>query len=239
MHRYKRSDATPLSSEDIQDIIKAKNSMKRASETMAKKYKISSRRVYQIWRGLEHPPDPLLKKNINWDKKIENNSDIVYSIDTSDTPDTPHSTTTSHSIIFFINTTDGPHIMNRTNTPHNIDINMVNPSPRRYMRSDATKLSTTDYEDIMQYRDMKSKPLEQLRKKFHISTSLPLSYSSTNAIDKQDIPEATTLLENMIRDVSLECNTTSDSKKKKTGGKNPKSKSVSISDSKDLSERVL
>jgi hypothetical protein len=83
---------------------------------------------------------------------------------------------------------------------------MINPSPRRYMRSDATKLSSTDYEDIMQYRDMKSKPLDQLRKKFHISTSrlyqiwrgqemgrvewnysaVPLSYSSTNDIDNQN-----------------------------------------------------
>ncbi|CAG8717045.1 16186_t:CDS:2, partial [Funneliformis caledonium] len=74
----------------------------------------------------------------------------------------------------------------------------------RYMRSDTTKLSSTDYEDIMQYRDMKSKPLDQLRKKFHVSTSclyqiwrgqevgrlewnysaVPLSYPSTNVIDK-------------------------------------------------------
>uniref|UniRef100_U9SP75 Uncharacterized protein n=1 Tax=Rhizophagus irregularis (strain DAOM 181602 / DAOM 197198 / MUCL 43194) TaxID=747089 RepID=U9SP75_RHIID len=44
MLRYLRSDATPLSAEDIQDIIKAKNSMKRASEAMANKYKISTRR---------------------------------------------------------------------------------------------------------------------------------------------------------------------------------------------------
>src|SRR5436305_3372767 len=83
---------------------------------------------------------------------------------------------------------------------------MTNPPLRRYMRSDATKLSTADYEDIMQYRDMKFKPLDQLRKKFHISTSrlyqiwrgqemrrvewnysaVPLSYSSTNDIDNQN-----------------------------------------------------
>ncbi|CAG8707047.1 22398_t:CDS:1, partial [Gigaspora rosea] len=44
MIRYLRSDATYLSAENIQDIIKAKNSMKRASETMANKYKISTRR---------------------------------------------------------------------------------------------------------------------------------------------------------------------------------------------------
>jgi DNA invertase Pin-like site-specific DNA recombinase len=72
MRRYLRSDATPLSSEDVQDIIKAKNSMKRASEVIAKKYKISSRWVYRIWREQEHSPDPLLKQNINWDEEIEN-----------------------------------------------------------------------------------------------------------------------------------------------------------------------
>src|SRR5581483_1091544 len=55
MVRYLRSDATSLSDEDIQDIINAKDLMNRASEVMAKKYKISPRRVYQIWRG-EHPP---------------------------------------------------------------------------------------------------------------------------------------------------------------------------------------
>ncbi|CAG8443145.1 10299_t:CDS:2 [Ambispora gerdemannii] len=83
---------------------------------------------------------------------------------------------------------------------------MIPSPPRRYMRSDATKLSSADYEDIMQYRDMKSKPLDQLRKKFHISTSrsyqiwkgqevgrvewnysaVPISYSRTNDIDKQN-----------------------------------------------------
>jgi hypothetical protein len=111
---------------------------------------------------------------------------------------------------------------------------MINPPPRRYMCSDATKLSFADYEDIMQYRDMKSKPLDQLRKKFHVSTSrlyqiwrgqevrrvewnylaVPLSYPSTNVIDKQNVPE-----------VSVEC-----SKVKKTGEKKPKSKSVRISE---------
>jgi hypothetical protein len=55
MVRYLRSDATSLSDEDIRDIINAKDLMNRASEVMAKKYKISPRRVYQIWRG-EHPP---------------------------------------------------------------------------------------------------------------------------------------------------------------------------------------
>ena len=58
MVRYLRSDATCLSDKDIQDIINARNSMKRASEVMADKYKISSRRVYQIWRGAHPPIDP-------------------------------------------------------------------------------------------------------------------------------------------------------------------------------------
>ncbi|CAG8763220.1 2423_t:CDS:1, partial [Rhizophagus irregularis] len=62
MLRYLRSDATPLSAEDIQDIIKAKNSMKQASEAMTNKYKISSQQVYQIWRGVHPQIDP---KDIN------------------------------------------------------------------------------------------------------------------------------------------------------------------------------
>jgi len=53
-----RSDATCLSDKDIQDIINARNSMKQASEVIANKYKISSRRVYQIWRGAHPPIDP-------------------------------------------------------------------------------------------------------------------------------------------------------------------------------------
>ena len=57
MVRYLRSDVTPLSEDDIQDIINARYSMKRASQIMAKKYKISSRRVYQIWRCLQAPVD--------------------------------------------------------------------------------------------------------------------------------------------------------------------------------------
>ncbi|CAG8536777.1 2875_t:CDS:1, partial [Dentiscutata erythropus] len=56
--RYLRSDATPLSDDNIQDIINARNSMKRASEAMAIKYKISTRRVYQIWRDNHPPIDP-------------------------------------------------------------------------------------------------------------------------------------------------------------------------------------
>ncbi|RHZ87119.1 hypothetical protein Glove_40g45 [Diversispora epigaea] len=56
--RYLRSDATPLSDDNIQDIINARNSMKRASEAMAIKYKISTRRVYQIWRENHPPIDP-------------------------------------------------------------------------------------------------------------------------------------------------------------------------------------
>ncbi|CAI2198284.1 14598_t:CDS:1, partial [Funneliformis geosporum] len=32
------------------------------------------------------------------------------------------------------------------------------------MRSDVTKLSSADYENIMQYRDMKFKPLKEIKK---------------------------------------------------------------------------
>src|SRR6185436_15555398 len=56
--RYLRSDAIPLSDDNIQDIINARNSMKRASEAMAIKYKISTRRVYQIWKENHPPIDP-------------------------------------------------------------------------------------------------------------------------------------------------------------------------------------
>ena len=145
---------------------------------------------------------------------------------------------------------------------------MTNPPLRRYMRSDATKLSTADYEDIMQYRDMKSKPLEQLRKKFHISSSrlyqiwrgqevgrvewnystVPLSYSSTNDIDKQNDTDfqnkynSTILaLENVIPDGAEKPSRSTDpvseegiisgSKVKKTGGKKTKSKPVRVSES--------
>ncbi|MGF7230909.1 hypothetical protein [Arachidicoccus sp.] len=63
MVRYLRADATSLSDEDIRDIINAKDLMNRASEIMARKYKISPWRVYQIWRG-EHPPiAPILINN--------------------------------------------------------------------------------------------------------------------------------------------------------------------------------
>jgi hypothetical protein len=114
---------------------------------------------------------------------------------------------------------------------------------------------------------MKSKPLEQLRKKFHISSSrlyqiwrgqevgrvewnyltVPLSYSSTNDIDKQNDTDfqnkynSTILaLKNVIPDGAEKPSRSTDpvseegvisgSKVKKTGGKKPKSKSVRISE---------
>ncbi|RIB21297.1 hypothetical protein C2G38_2176996 [Gigaspora rosea] len=55
--RYLRSDATSLSVDNIQDIINTRNSMKRASEAITIKYKISTRRVYQIWRDNHLPID--------------------------------------------------------------------------------------------------------------------------------------------------------------------------------------
>ena len=71
MVRYLRSDATSLSDKDIRDIINSKDLMNRASEVMAKKYKISPRRVYQIWRG-EHPPiAPMLEHSMPLTSKTE------------------------------------------------------------------------------------------------------------------------------------------------------------------------
>ncbi|CAG8673257.1 8221_t:CDS:2, partial [Funneliformis caledonium] len=79
----------------------------------------------------------------------------THGIDTPDTPNTSNTSDTSCSInflyTFFTNTTNSLHTIRRINpsdTPHN-----------------------TDYKNIMQYQDMKSKPLDQLRKRFHISTS--------------------------------------------------------------------
>ncbi|CAI2200662.1 8496_t:CDS:2, partial [Funneliformis geosporum] len=109
-------------------------------------------------------------------------SELAHSIDTPDTPDTSYSINFLHA--FFINTTNSLHTMCRINpsdTPHNtgslhsFDTTYspysINISRTKYMRSDATKLSSADYKDIMQYQDMKSKPLDQLRKRFHVSTS--------------------------------------------------------------------
>ena len=55
MRRYLRSDATLLLPEAYSDIINAKGK-KNILPVLAKKYKISSRRVYQIWREQEYPP---------------------------------------------------------------------------------------------------------------------------------------------------------------------------------------
>ena len=71
MRRYLRSDATSLSPEAYCDIIDAKGK-KNISSVLAKKYKISSRRVYQIWRGQEYPPGVSLAiQNNGWVKEIE------------------------------------------------------------------------------------------------------------------------------------------------------------------------
>ena len=48
---------------------------------------------------------------------------------------------------------------------------MITLSLNIYISSRASYLSSTDYKDIMQYRDMKSKPLAQLSKKYNISNS--------------------------------------------------------------------
>ena len=86
MVRFLRSDATHLSDEDIKDIINARNTMKRASEIMAKKYKISPRRVYQIWRD-NHPPldlsEHFIETMINESSKmIDESSEIINELST-------------------------------------------------------------------------------------------------------------------------------------------------------------
>ncbi|CAI2196737.1 4815_t:CDS:1, partial [Funneliformis geosporum] len=42
---------------------------------------------------------------------------------------------------------------------------------KTHISSRASYLSPADYKDIMQYRDMKSKPVTQLSKKYNISNS--------------------------------------------------------------------
>ena len=80
---------------------------------------------------------------------------------------------------------------------------MITPSLKTHISSRARYLSPADYKDIMQYRDMKSKPLAQLSKKYNISNSRLYQIwrgqefnriqwndlaviSSTNVIDKQN-----------------------------------------------------
>ena len=48
---------------------------------------------------------------------------------------------------------------------------MITLSLNTYISSRASYLSPVNYKDIMQYRDMKSKPLAQLSKKYNISNS--------------------------------------------------------------------
>ena len=48
---------------------------------------------------------------------------------------------------------------------------MITPQLKTHISSKASYLSSADYKDIMQYRNMKSKPLAQLSKKYNISNS--------------------------------------------------------------------
>ena len=73
MVRFLRSDASHLSDKDIQDIIDARNTIKRASEAMATKYKISPRRVYQIWRGIVPPIDTSIPVMIKSNQLVYSN----------------------------------------------------------------------------------------------------------------------------------------------------------------------
>ena len=105
---------------------------------------------------------------------------------------------------------------------------MIIPPLKTHINSRASYLSPADYKDIMQYRDMKPKPLAQLSKKYKISNSrlyqiwrgqefnriqwndvvVPLS---TNVIDKQNEADfqnkydsTITALENVMRDTEVE-----------------------------------
>ncbi|CAB4417053.1 unnamed protein product [Rhizophagus irregularis] len=105
---------------------------------------------------------------------------------------------------------------------------MIIPPLKTHISSRARYLSPADYKDIMQYRDMKSKPLAQLSKKYNISNSRLYQIwrgqefnriqwndvivpPSTNVIDKQNeanfqnkYDSTITALENVMRDTEVE-----------------------------------
>ena len=109
---------------------------------------------------------------------------------------------------------------------------MITPPLKTHISSRTRYLSSADYKDIMQYHDMKSKPLAQLSKKYNISNSRLYQIwrgqefnriqwndlavaPSTNIIDKQNeerqaerdfqnkFNTAFTVLENKIRDAEI------------------------------------
>jgi hypothetical protein len=57
---------------------------------------------------------------------------------------------------------------------------------RKYRRSDAAKLSLSDIQDIMQYRDLKSKPLKDLAKKYKTSYTRLYKIWREEAADRID-----------------------------------------------------
>ena len=105
---------------------------------------------------------------------------------------------------------------------------MIIPLLKTHISSRASYLSPADYKDIMQYRDMKSKPLAQLSKKYNISNSRLYQIwrgqefnriqwndlavtPSMNVIDKQNeanfqnkYDSTITALENVILDAEVE-----------------------------------
>jgi len=123
---------------------------------------------------------------------------------------------------------------------------MIIPSLKTHISSRASYLSPADYKDIMQYRDMKSKPLAQLSKKYNISNSRLYQIwrgqefnriQWNDVIDKQNeerqaerdfqnrFNTAFSTLENKIHDAEISKSTdpvleeSAGSKAKKTGGK--------------------
>ncbi|GES85407.1 hypothetical protein GLOIN_2v1836991 [Rhizophagus clarus] len=93
---------------------------------------------------------------------------------------------------------------------------MITPPLKTHISSRASYLSPTDYKDIMQYRDMKSKPLAQLSKKYNISNSRLYQIwrgQEFNRIQWNDLAVI------------------SNSKAKKTEGRKSRTKAVCASDS--------
>ena len=112
---------------------------------------------------------------------------------------------------------------------------MITPPLKTHISSRARYLSPADYKDIMQYRDMKSKPLAQLSKKYNISNSRLYQIwrgqefnriqwndvvvpPSTNVIDKQNeanfqnkYDSTITALENVMQDTEVEPSKSTDS----------------------------
>ncbi|CAG8542899.1 10290_t:CDS:2, partial [Dentiscutata heterogama] len=87
--RYLRSDATSLSDDNIQDIINTRNSMKRASEAMASKYKISTSKS----------TDSALEEDVVLDSKVKKTGERKSRTETVRVSDFISSTESSEDVL--------------------------------------------------------------------------------------------------------------------------------------------